>query len=165
MYILQKKRALGVTAATVDEGKILFSAAREGREGVVVVRPVMQKRVGGDGAKVDGKEWDEGRRVWELAAAATEENGEDVRAPSAVYTPLPFHLSPSTHTVTHRPNRFSLPSAPPWPHTTRLPSPRYWFWRQLVPGAAHCYHRRCRRPGIIISPHALPTLSPPIHPP
>lgn len=46
-----KKRASGVAAAAVDEGKILFSAARGGKEGVVVVRPVMQKRVVGDGAK------------------------------------------------------------------------------------------------------------------
>lgn len=40
-----------MVATTVDEGKILFSAAQGGRKGVVVVRLVMQKRVGGNEAK------------------------------------------------------------------------------------------------------------------
>jgi len=43
------------------------------------------------------------------------------------------------------------------PHFTVLSPPdvlphRYWFWRQLVPGAAHC------RPRIIVSPPTIPSV-------
>lgn len=89
VYIAKKKKSLrGDGGSGRWRENTLFGGSRRERGGCC--------RTTGDAkagrwrrGEVDGKEWDEGRRVWELAAAATEENGEDVRAPSAVYTP-PF---------------------------------------------------------------------------